>query len=119
MRQFQIIQYWGYNYFYLCHEGGVTKVNLGNHEYQDATHSLIEYFDWASSESIENFIDKGKELWICRPSYVDLKPKDVVLNRVLMDEQICSHTFSRAHDRFIGVDACIGYFNSLCNAKAY
>ena len=49
MRQFRMIQDWGYNYLYLRHEGVITRVNLRNHEYRDVTHSPVEEFDSASS----------------------------------------------------------------------
>ena len=74
-----MIQDWGYNYLYLCHEGVITRVNLRNHEYRDVTHSPVEEFDSTSSESLAKVIGKGKQLWMCSPSCVDLKPKDVVM----------------------------------------
>ena len=81
-----MIQDWGYNYLYLCHEGVITRVNLRNHAYRDVTHSPVEEFDSASSESTNQVFGKGKELWMCIPSCVDMKPKDVVHDRVMTDE---------------------------------
>ena len=42
MRQFLMIQDWGYNYWYLRHDGVITRVNLRNHQYRDVTYSPIE-----------------------------------------------------------------------------
>ena len=90
MRQFQMIQDWGYNYLYLCHEGVITQINLKNHEYRDVTHSLVEEFDSASSESIEKVIGKATELWMCGSSCVDLKFEEVKDRREVHEMM---HTF--------------------------
>ena len=86
MRQFQMIQDWGYNYLYLRHEGVITRINLKNHEYRDVTHSLVEEFDSASSESIEKVIGKATELWMCGSSCVDLKFEEVKDRREVQDD---------------------------------
>ena len=45
MRQFKMIQDWGYNYLYLRQESTITRVNLKNHSYKDITYSPVEEFD--------------------------------------------------------------------------
>lgn len=86
MRQFQMIQDWGYNYLYLRHEGVITRVNLKNHEYRDVTYSPIEEFDSASSKERENSTGQGKELWICGASSRGFQSERAILDRVMIDE---------------------------------
>ena len=54
MRQFQMVQDWGYNYLYLRHETAITRVNLKNHTHRDVTHMPMEEFDSASSENSDS-----------------------------------------------------------------
>ena len=87
MRQFQMIQDWGYNYLYLRHESAVTRVNLRNHRYRDVTKSPVEEFNSGSSDETESTLSVDKAgLWICRTSCKNLKPEDVVINRSVTDE---------------------------------
>ena len=50
MRQFSMVQNWGYDYIYLRHECAITRVNLKNHSYRDVTHMPMEEFDFGSFE---------------------------------------------------------------------
>ena len=54
MRQFRMVQDWGYNYLYLRHETAITRVNLKNHSHRDVTHMPMEDFDSASSENSDS-----------------------------------------------------------------
>ena len=38
MRQFSMVQDWGYDYIYLRHKCATTRVNLKNYSYKDITH---------------------------------------------------------------------------------
>ena len=87
MRQFRMIQGWGYNYLYLRHESAVTRVNLRNHRYRDVTKSPVEEFDSGSSDEIESTLSVDKAgLWVCGTSCKNLKPEDVVIDRSVTDE---------------------------------
>ena len=69
MRQFQMVQDWGYNYLYLRHETAITRVNLKDHSHRDVTHMPMEEFDSASSENSNS--DEGENranLWMCGAS---------------------------------------------------
>ena len=35
MRKMLLVQDWGYNYLYLCHDGVTIRVNLSNHKFRD------------------------------------------------------------------------------------
>ena len=48
MRQFSMVQDWGYDYIDLRHESAITRVNLKNHSYRDVTHMPMEEFDFGS-----------------------------------------------------------------------
>ena len=48
MKQFKMVQDWGYNYLYLRHETAITRVNLKNHSHRDVTHMPMDEFDYAS-----------------------------------------------------------------------
>ena len=50
IRQFRMIQDWGYNYFYLRHDSVITRINIWNHNYRDVSHSLVEEFDYGLIE---------------------------------------------------------------------
>ena len=87
MRQFRMIQDWGYNYLYLRHKSVVTQVNLRNHRYRDVTKSPVEEFDSGSSDEMESTLSVEKAgLWICGTSCKNLKPEDVVIDRSVTDE---------------------------------
>ena len=87
MRQFRMIQDWGYNYLYLRHKSVVTRVNLRSHRYRDVTKSPVEEFDSGSSDETESTLSVDKAgLWICGTSCKDLKPEDVVIDRSVTDE---------------------------------
>ena len=94
MRQFQMIQDWGYNYLYLRHDGVITRINLRNHQYRDVTYSPVEEFDSASSEVSDQIYGRGKELWMCSTSCMGLKPEQVVHDRVITDEAYIPVPFS-------------------------
>ena len=69
MRQFQMVQDWGYNYLYLRHEMAITRVNLKNHTHRDVTHMPMEEFDSASSENSDSSGEPQREnLWMCGAS---------------------------------------------------
>lgn len=51
MHQFKMIQDWGYDYLYLCHEIAITPIKLKNHSHRDVTYTPMEEFDSASSEN--------------------------------------------------------------------
>ena len=69
MRQFKMIQDWGYDYLYLCHETAITRVNLTNHLHRDVTHTPMEEFDYASSDNSDSLDEKDQEnLWVCGAS---------------------------------------------------
>ena len=93
MRQFQMIQDWGYNYLYLRHDGVTTRVNLQNHQYRDVTYSPMEEFDSTSSKDSNQIYGKGKELWMCSTSCMGLKPKDVVHDRVITMRRTFQYPF--------------------------
>ena len=87
MRQFRMIQDWGYNYLYLRHESAVTRVNLRNHRYRDVTKSPVEEFNSGSSDETESTLSVDKAgLWVCGTSCKNLKPEDVVIDRSVTDE---------------------------------
>ena len=54
MRQFQMVQNWGYNYLHLWNETAITRVNLKNHFHRDVTRMPMEEFDSASSEQSDS-----------------------------------------------------------------
>src|SRR5271156_2648216 len=84
MRQFRMIQDWGYNYLYLRHESVITRVNLRNHSYRDVTRSPVDEFDSASSEPTRKTPSEGREdLWMCGASCTD---QPVKCNRSVTDE---------------------------------
>ena len=98
MRQFQMIQDWGYNYLYLRHDGVITRINLRNHQYRDVTYSPVEEFDSASSEVSNQIYGRGKELWMCSTSCMGLKPEQVVHDRVITDEAYIPVPFPKTLD---------------------
>ena len=69
MKQFKMVQDWGYNYLYLRHEIAITRVNLKNHSHGDVTHMPMDEFDSASSENSNSQEgDKRANLWMCGAS---------------------------------------------------
>jgi len=54
MRQFRVIQDWGYNYLYLRQAGATTRVDLRNHSYKDVMGTLVR--DMVSTVGQENSI---------------------------------------------------------------
>ena len=52
MRQFKMLQDWGFDYLYLRQETSVTRVNLKNHSYRNVIALPVEEFDFASFEGI-------------------------------------------------------------------
>src|SRR5271156_2854577 len=72
MRQFRMIQDWGYDYLYLRHELVITRVNLKTHAYRDVTKSPIDEFDSGSSQDTKATMSEGREdLWMCGASCKD------------------------------------------------
>ena len=66
MRQFRMVQDWGYNYLYLRHETAITRINLHNHSYRDVTHMPMDEFDSASSEESDSTKEGDRtNLWMC------------------------------------------------------
>ena len=87
MRQFKMIQDWGYNYLYLRHESIITRVNLKTHRYRDVSKSPVEEFDSGSSKEKEETLSVDKAgLWICGASCKDLNPSDAVIDRSVTDD---------------------------------
>ena len=69
MRQFKMIQDWGYNYLYLRQDHAITRVNLKNHNYRDVTGSPVEEFDSASSKATKRTLSEDRaDLWMCGAS---------------------------------------------------
>ena len=69
MKQFKMVQDWGYSYLYLRHETAITRVNLKNHSHRDVTHMPMDEFDLASSEeSNSQEGDERANLWMCGAS---------------------------------------------------
>ena len=69
MRQFQMVQDWGYNYLYLRHETPITRVNLKDYSHRDVTHMPMEEFDSTSSKnSNSNEGEDRANLWMCGAS---------------------------------------------------
>ena len=70
MRQFSMVQDWGYDYIYLRHECAITRVNLKNHTYRDVTHMPMEEFNFGSSECSTEDLEhaKNSNLWLCGAS---------------------------------------------------
>ena len=69
MREFIMVQDWGYNYLYLRHETTITRVNLKNHSHRDVTHMPMEEFDSASSKNFGSNDEENLEIsWICGAS---------------------------------------------------
>ena len=54
MRQFHMVQDWGFDYLYLRHENAITRVNLKTHDYRDVTHMPMEEFDSGSSKASDD-----------------------------------------------------------------
>ena len=87
MRQFKMIQDWGYNYLYLRRDTAITRVNLKNHSYRDVTYSPVEEFDSASSEASQRTLAEGRvDLWICGASRRSIKTDGSEWCRDVMDE---------------------------------
>ena len=69
MRQFKMVQDWGYNYLYLRHETAITRINLKNHSHRDVTYMPMDEFDSASSENSDSSSGANQEnLWVCGAS---------------------------------------------------
>ena len=49
MRQMLVVQYWGYNYLYLRHDGVTTQVNLSTHKLRDIAKLLLVDFESATT----------------------------------------------------------------------
>ena len=87
MRQFKMIQDWGYNYLYLRQESAITRVNLKNHSYRDVTYSPVEEFDSASSEVSHSTLSYANaKLWICDASRRSVQTDGSAWCRDVMDE---------------------------------
>ena len=88
MRQFKMLQDWGFDYLYLRQETSVTRVNLKNHSYRNGTALPMEEFDSASSEgsfSNQSSIDK-QNVWMCNASTrASLQPDGSEWCKVVMD----------------------------------
>lgn len=89
MRQFSMVQDWGYDYIYLRHETAITRVNLKNHTYRDVTHLPMEEFDSGSSEA-ESFESSSKKdktnLCLCDASRTSKQTDGCAWCRDVMDE---------------------------------
>ena len=70
MRQFSMVQDWGYDYIYLRHECAIMRVNLKNHSYRDVSHMPMEEFDSGSSECSTDDLEHANNpnLWLCGAS---------------------------------------------------
>ena len=87
MRQFLMIQDWGYNYLYLRHEGVITRVNLKTHSYRDVTHSPVDEFDSGSSDESGRTLSEGRaDLWVCGASRRSICLDGSDWDRSVMDE---------------------------------
>ena len=87
MRQFKMIQDWGYDYLYLRHETAITRVNLKNHSHRDVTHTPMEEFDSASSENSDSSDEKDQEnLWVCGASRKSIMTDGSEWRKDVMDE---------------------------------
>ena len=87
MRQFLMIQDWGYNYLYLRHEGVITRVNLKTHSYRDVTHSPVDEFDSGSSNESGRTLSEGRaDLWVCGASRRSICLDGSDWDRSVMDE---------------------------------
>ena len=76
MRQFKMLQDWGFDYLYVRQETSTTRVNLKNHTYRNVTVLPIEEFDSASSEAslpTESSKDAQKN-WMCSAARTSLRP---------------------------------------------
>ena len=47
MRQMLVVQDWGYNYLFICHDGVTARVNLSTHEFKDVAKLPIADFESA------------------------------------------------------------------------
>ena len=54
MRQFKMIEDWGYDYLYLWHETAIMQINLKNHSHRDVTYTLMEEFDSTSLKDLDS-----------------------------------------------------------------
>ena len=86
MRQFQMVQDWGYNYLYLRHETAITRVNLNNHTHRDVTHMPMEEFDSASSENSDSSDEQRENLWMCGASKASVVTDGSEWCKDVMDE---------------------------------
>ena len=70
MRQFSMVQDWGYDYIYLRHQCAITRVNLKDHSYRDVTYMPMEEFDSRSSECSSKSSKQANNpnLWLCGAS---------------------------------------------------
>ena len=75
MRQFSMVQDWGYDYIYLRHECATTRVNMKNHSYRDVTYMPMEEFDSGSSECSSKSSDQRENphLWLCGASKTSMQ----------------------------------------------
>ena len=67
MRQLQVIQDWGFDYLYLCHDDVTTRVNLVDYTYRDLITTTVDDFDSFSSGLTPNSADSSNYLenaWI-------------------------------------------------------
>ena len=87
MRQFQMVQDWGYNYIYLRNKSAITRVNLKDHSHRDVTRMPMEEFDSASSEQSDSSNEDQKEnLWMCGASKASMVTDGSEWYRDVMDE---------------------------------
>ena len=95
MRQFSMVQDWGYDYIYLRHECAITRVNLKNHSYRDVSHMPMEEFDSGSSECSTDDLKHANNpnLWLCGASKSSVQTDGTKWCRDVMTEDYMPCSF--------------------------
>lgn len=98
MRQLLVVQDWGYNCLYLCHNNSIVWVNLGDHSYRDVIKTPVEDFESTTYDLVhKNTSDTTSEegAWMCNlfEKASDLKEMDH-LNRHVEEELYVPQPFS-------------------------
>lgn len=98
MRQFSMVQDWGYDYIYLRHECAITRVNLKNHSYRDVSHMPMDEFDSGSSEcsTDDQEYTKNPNLWICGASKSSVQTDGTAWCRDVLTEDYMPCPFPEA-----------------------
>ena len=95
MRQFSMVQDWGYDYIYLRHESAITKVNLRHHSYRDVTHMPMEEFDSGSFECSTHDLEHANNpnLWLCGASKSSMQTDGSQWCKEVLDEDYMPYPF--------------------------